>query len=286
MLSNHDHGISLPEGALSNANGAQALEHRDVVVSLYGHVTPAAGVTLRPEDADLGFDLPDGTRLSRCLRCDAWVHTAAPDRPAPNLPADLPRPLRGRALDELVIIRAIALERGSHVVFFLLVAMRLVLLQIGLPSLQHDAQTILPLLDQTRSGEQLLSRWLDKLINLSGGRVWILALMSLAYAVLEGVESVFLWRGKRWAEYLTVIATSLFLPLEINELIDKVSFLRVAALLVNLAILGYLVWTKRLFGVRGGHAGLERELAADVDWPRIHAQAPVSAVREEAGGRR
>ncbi len=89
---------------------------------------------------------------------------------------------------------------------------------------------------------------------------------------------VFLWQGKRWAEYLTVIATSLFLPLEINELIDKVSFLRVSALLVNLAILVYLVWTKRLFGIRGGQAGLERDLAADVDWPKLHQRAPLSPI--------
>ncbi|MEZ5184354.1 MAG: DUF2127 domain-containing protein [Candidatus Nanopelagicales bacterium] len=194
------------------------------------------------------------------------------------MPAALPEPLRGRALDELVVIRAIAVERGLHVVFFVLVAIGLVLLQIGLPGLQHDAQSILPLLDQTRSGQQFLSRWLDRLINLNGGHVWILAALSLGYAALEAIESVFLWRGKRWAEYLTVIATAAFLPLEINELMDKVSFLRVSALVVNLAILAYLVWTKRLFGVRGGQAGLERELAAEVDWPELHRRAPLSAV--------
>ena len=247
--------------------------------SIHGHTAPAAVAgSLRPEDSELGFDLPDGTRSSRCLRCDCWIHTARPDATRSILPADLPRPLRGRALDELVVIRAIAIERGLHVVFFALVAIGLVLLQIGLPSLQSDAQALLPLLDQTRSGEQFLSGWLDRLINLNGGQVWILAAMATAYAVLEAVECVFLWQGKRWAEYLTVIATSLFLPLEINELIDKVSFLRVAALLVNLAILGYLVWTKRLFGVRGGQAGLERELAEDVDWPQLHQRAPLSPI--------
>ena len=62
--------------------------------------------------------------------------------------------------------------------------------------------------------------------------------------------------------------------MEIYELVNKVSALKVGALAVNLAILGYLVWTKRLFGVRGGLAGLERELAADVDWDELHRRAP------------
>ena len=59
------------------------------------------------------------------------------------------------------------------------------------------------------------------------------------------------------------------------KIVEKVSLLKVGALLVNLAILAYLVWAKRLFGVRGGLAGLDRELAEDVDWETLHRQAPV-----------
>lgn len=235
-----------------------------------GHVTPAA--TARYPGRELDDPLPDGTQVARCLRCDAWVHTPRPQ--VNGDPAHLPRPLRGKALDELVVIRAIALERGLHVVFFLLLAIVLVLLEIGLPALQHDAQLVVPVLDQTRSGQQELSRWLNKLIALDGDHVWILAALALGYAALESVECVFLWRGKRWAEYLTVIATAAFLPLEIMELIDKVSFFKVGAMVVNLLILAYLIWTKRLFGVRGGYGKLERELAEDVDWESLHTRAP------------
>ncbi len=227
--------------------------------------------------------LADGTQLARCLRCDAWVHTPTPaGAPAGN---DLPRPLRGKALDELVVIRAIAVERGLHVLFFLAVAVFLLLLELGLPALQNDAQAILPVLDQTRSGQQVLTRWLNRLINLDGGHVWVLAAMALGYAALEAVESVFLWKGKRWAEYLTVVATAAFLPLEIYELLEKASAVKVAALLTNLAILAYLIWTKRLFGARGGFAGLERELAADVDWDSLHVRAPVSPTTSTSGPR-
>lgn len=237
-----------------------------------GHVTPGAEA-LYPGRA-LAVELPDGTQVARCLRCDAWIHTSTPA--VPGDASALPRPLRGKALDELVVIRAIALERGLHVLFFLLLASFLVLLEAHLPLLQRDAQLVLPVLDQTRSGQQLLSRWLDRLLTLDGGHVWLLALLALAYAALEAVECVFLWRGKRWAEYLTVAATAAFLPLEIVELVDRVTTLKILALLVNLAILAYLVWTKRLFGVRGGIPALERELAADVDWDALHNTAPVT----------
>ena len=46
------------------------------------------------------------------------------------------------------------------------------------------------------------------------------------YAALEGIEAVGLWLGKRWAEYLTFIATIVFIPYEIDELTKGVSALK------------------------------------------------------------
>lgn len=62
-----------------------------------------------------------------------------------------------------------------------------------------------------------------------------------AYAALFLTEGIGLWRDRRWAEYLTVIATASLLPLEVFELLQKVTWPRVLALVVNLLILGYLV---------------------------------------------
>ena len=59
--------------------------------------------------------------------------------------------------------------------------------------------------------------------------------------------------AKRWAEYLTFIATTILLPLEIYELIDQVAAsLKVIGFLINLAVVIYLLFAKRLFGLRGG----------------------------------
>ena len=45
-----------------------------------------------------------------------------------------------------------------------------------------------------------------------------------------------------------------FIPVEIYELTEKVSVLRVLTFLINVAIVAYLLFAKRLFGLRGGHA--------------------------------
>jgi hypothetical protein len=79
---------------------------------------------------------------------------------------------------------------------------------------------------------------------------------------------------RRWAEYLTLVATTVLLPIEIWELTRSVSVLKVLALAVNLAVIAYLLWAKRLFGIRGGYAA-ERAIAArDVGWQSLEATTP------------
>ncbi len=62
------------------------------------------------------------------------------------------------------------------------------------------------------------------------------------YAALEGLEGVGLLLCRRWAEYLTVVATGLLVPLEVYEIARKPHAVRIAVLLVNLGILAYLIW--------------------------------------------
>jgi hypothetical protein len=59
--------------------------------------------------------------------------------------------------------------------------------------------------------------------------------------------------AKRWAEYLTLVSTALFIPFEIYEISAGVSAFKVIILAINVAIVVYLLVAKRLFGIRGGH---------------------------------
>ena len=79
----------------------------------------------------------------------------------------------------------------------------------------------------------------------------------LAYAIIELVEAVGLWMLQRWGEYFAVVATSFGLPFEIYELTEKITVLRVGALIINVGLVVYLLVSKRLFGIRGGREAFE-----------------------------
>ena len=81
----------------------------------------------------------------------------------------------------------------------------------------------------------------------------------LAYGALELLEGVGLWLMKRWGEYVAVVGTAVFIPLEVYELVERVTWLRVVAFAFNVFAVIYILWTKRLFGFRGGRAAFEAE---------------------------
>jgi uncharacterized membrane protein (DUF2068 family) len=85
-------------------------------------------------------------------------------------------------------------------------------------------------------------RWLlEKLGAISPGELRAVSLGSFFYSALLLTEGVGLWYERRWAEYLTVIATSSFIPLEVYELCKKFNNPRIVVLVINLAILLYLL---------------------------------------------
>jgi uncharacterized membrane protein (DUF2068 family) len=100
------------------------------------------------------------------------------------------------------------------------------------------------------AGDGLIARGLTWAVSTLGHllpHVTVLALAALAYAVLETTEGVGLAMRRRWAEYLTVIATGALIPFEVREVLARPTVLRVGALLVNVAIVVYLAYRKRLF---------------------------------------
>jgi uncharacterized membrane protein (DUF2068 family) len=86
---------------------------------------------------------------------------------------------------------------------------------------------------------------LEKASDLSPGKIKDLGLASMVYAGLFLTEGIGLWLEKRWAEWLTVIITSSLVPIEIYEIHRHPTPVRIAALLINLAIVAYLVYRIR-----------------------------------------
>lgn len=68
-----------------------------------------------------------------------------------------------------------------------------------------------------------------------------------ALSIINLAEAWGLHLRKRWAEWLTVIATGIFIPLEVYEVLIKVTPTRVLILVLNCAIIYYLAKHKELF---------------------------------------
>lgn len=224
--------------------------------------TEAAEV--RPED-NLVAREADGVRWYRCLRCDAWLPADTPSSPMrERVPPreEIEIPDRGPILRDRYVLRLIAVERAVHVVVLSLLAVVLLLFARHDSSLHRAYNDIMSDLSGTNPGEAQVRGvlgYLGRAFKYSPTRLIQLGLLVAAYAGLEATEMVGLWLTKRWAEYLTFIATTLLVPIELYELSLKVSVFKVVTLVINLAIVVYLLLAKRLFGLRGGHrAELER----------------------------
>lgn len=89
-------------------------------------------------------------------------------------------------------------------------------------------------------GNHFLHRALAAVSGTSRHRLHEISLGTFVYAALFAVEGVGLWMEKRWAEYLTIVITLSFVPLEIYELARHVSAGKVVMLLLNLAAVVYL----------------------------------------------
>jgi uncharacterized membrane protein (DUF2068 family) len=83
---------------------------------------------------------------------------------------------------------------------------------------------------------------LNHLDTITAHRLREIGVATFAYAGLRVAVGVGLMLEKVWAEYFTVVLTAMGLPWEIYELVKRFTLLKVALLVGNLAILGYLIW--------------------------------------------
>jgi uncharacterized membrane protein (DUF2068 family) len=96
------------------------------------------------------------------------------------------------------------------------------------------------------TGHHFVTRAFDDLLGVSPHTFGIFSAVAATYATLYAIEGYGLWRGLRWAEYLTVISTSLFIPLELWECLRHFTPMKLAGLVINVAIVAYLVYLLRM----------------------------------------
>ena len=254
-----------------------------------GHVTYA------PDEPELRNRLmaPTAGGIAwKCLRCGAFV-TGGEHGSGPAAAAPLVR--RGRELRSELILRVFAVERFLR---FLVIGAA----AYGVWSFKYDQACIQRAYDSALPAIRALYQDLgldvshskllvlvNHALTISPRWITILAIGLPAYAVIELVEGIGLWLGRRWGEYFAMIATSAFLPLEVWELArGHITWLKVAAFAINLLLVIYLVWTRRLFGVRGGKAAYEARLRTEsvieMEQAALAAARPARAAQPRSAG--
>lgn len=135
-------------------------------------------------------------------------------------------------------LRIIAVYKFCKAVLLLVVGLGV--LQLLQPGVAARAQRWVEAL-ASGSDRRALQHVLGWITGSSPQRLELVAIGALLYTVLFTAEGVGLWLAKRWAAYLTVIVTALLVPVEVYALARHVSAPRVATLVVNLAVVAYLI---------------------------------------------
>ncbi|MBI2513793.1 MAG: DUF2127 domain-containing protein [Opitutae bacterium] len=108
--------------------------------------------------------------------------------------------------------------------------------------------------DQAAFAEHLVARlhlnpahhyphiFIEAMSNLNDTHLLALAGLAAAYSALRFAEAYGLWLQRRWAEWLAALSGAIYVPVEVYEIFHRASWFKIVALVVNLVIVGYMVW--------------------------------------------
>ena len=85
----------------------------------------------------------------------------------------------------------------------------------------------------------------------SNAQLWLIGALVLVYAMVRFTEAYGLWLERRWAEWLAALSGAIYVPVEIYELTRHVTWVRVGALILNIAVVAYMcvvLWRTRRNG--------------------------------------
>ncbi len=245
-----------------------------------GHQLVGVGAARVASEDELLVRECAGVRWHRCLRCDAWVMQPIPEqftRDRVERRDEIEVPARGAVLRDRYVLRLIAVDRAIHVIVLTILAVVLFTFARHDQSLHRDYVNIMNDLaggDPGSTQARGILGYFGRAFKYSPARLVTLGLVLLAYAALEATEMVGLWFNKRWAEYLTFVATVVLIPYEVYELSLRLSIFKLVVFAINLAVAIYLLLAKRLFGLRGGHRAEMARREALSGWPAVEKATP------------
>ncbi len=87
---------------------------------------------------------------------------------------------------------------------------------------------------------RFIHRALVRIFNVTPKQLKELSIGTFVYAGIFLTEGIGLLRRKHWAEYMTLISTGLFIPLEVYEIIHHFTPVKLGVTALNVAIVWYL----------------------------------------------
>jgi uncharacterized membrane protein (DUF2068 family) len=83
--------------------------------------------------------------------------------------------------------------------------------------------------------------FLEAASRTSDTRLWALAVLAAAYASVRLAEAYGLWNARRWAEWLGAASGGLYVPIEIYEIVHRLTVTHAVLLAGNLVVVAYLL---------------------------------------------
>ncbi len=98
------------------------------------------------------------------------------------------------------------------------------------------------------AGKSYPSVFVRLMENAGNAQLWLIAALVVVYALVRFFEAYGLWHSKHWAGWLAAVSGAIYVPFEIYEISRGVSWIKVAALVLNIAIVAYMcyvLWRSR-----------------------------------------
>lgn len=137
-------------------------------------------------------------------------------------------------------LRAVAILEAAKGTLVLLVGLGL--LSIGHEAIERFAERLV-----THAHLNPAAHYSDIFIYLAsrlhGIAVPVLACAAFLYAGIRLSEAYGLWRERRWAEWLAAWSGAIYIPFELYELSVRVTWLKIGALFLNVAIVAFMLYS-------------------------------------------
>jgi uncharacterized membrane protein (DUF2068 family) len=158
-------------------------------------------------------------------------------------------PLSGMQKSEAAGVRTVALFEATK-------GLLVVIAGLGLLALAHrDAQEVAEALVRhlhLNPARHYPRIFIQAAARVNDTRLWFLACGAFVYAAIRFIEAYGLWYMRAWAEWFAIISGAIYLPVEVYELIHRVTPVKAVVLAVNVTIVSYMVWVRFYTGRRPG----------------------------------